>query len=84
MGKNWVRNQIRKQYKRDKHDEEYQFPMCHKCEQREFVVERHTDICKSLNKDIGQSVFGRNSPKCCPKRNEINRGVNNENSRRIY
>jgi hypothetical protein len=76
LSKNWIRNQIRKQYKRDKLDENYKFPMCHKCEECEFMKERHTDICKILNRDVGQSVFGRNSPKCCPKRDSNSKELN--------
>ena len=62
-GRWWSNNQRRKMYKNTKHDKEYKLPMCHLCDSCE------SNICVLTNKDVTQSVFGRNSPKICPKRN---------------
>ena len=58
---------------KQKHEETYGRPMCHLCEEcyldkskqhRGFV----THYCKLTGRDVGQSHFGMNSPRSCPKR----------------
>lgn len=55
-----------------KHEETYGRPMCHKCEDcyRDKSKKRdgYTYYCKVIGNDVGQSHFGLNSPRNCPKR----------------
>ena len=47
-------------------------PRCDTCNQREKRKNEkrdgYTSYCELLNRDVGQSAFGRNSPRECPLR----------------
>ena len=50
----------------------FELPRCDKCEQCYYAKSQthdgYTHYCILTGRDVGQSHFGMNSPKCCPKR----------------
>lgn len=67
---NW-KKRCKKNRKR-KHEEIYGKPMCHLCDDCHVgKSKKHNGItyfCSITENDVGQSHFGLNSPKDCPKR----------------
>lgn len=47
-------------------------PRCDKCDDcyndKSKKYDGNTKYCRLTGRDVGQSCFGKNSPKCCPKR----------------
>lgn len=47
-------------------------PRCDKCKECSYVKSQkhsgYTYICEITGNDVGQSHFGKNSPRTCPKR----------------
>lgn len=56
----------------DKHIQDYPYPMCCKCEEcitgKSKKHDGMTSYCRITGRDVGQSHFGYNSPRSCPKR----------------
>ena len=50
----------------------FELPRCNECEQCYYAKsqthDEYTHYCILTGRDVGQSHFGMNSPKCCPKR----------------
>ena len=57
---------------REHHERTYGKPMCHLCDECYFAKSKKgnwwTYYCKLTGNDVGQSHFGLNSPRNCPKR----------------
>ncbi len=71
MGWEWKKRC--KTHRKQQHEEAYGRPMCHLCNSCYIgQSKKHTGLthyCKITGNDIGQSHFGLNSPRNCPKRN---------------
>lgn len=54
------------------HEAGYSLPRCDNCIHSQHVKSKkhdgYTSYCELLNRDVGQSAFGRNSPRECPLR----------------
>lgn len=66
-------------------------PRCDRCEcsvhEKSKKNDGFTYYCKITGRDVGQSHFGRNSPRCCPKRKgntEMNRDFSCDTEECIY
>lgn len=61
-----------KDIKRENHEKTYGKPMCHLCDEcYRDRSKKHTGMtyyCRKTGNDVGQSHFGLNSPRNCPKR----------------
>lgn len=80
MGWEWKKRC--KARRKRQHEMDYVNPMCHLCEDcytgKSNKHEGNTKYCAITGNDVGQSHFGLNSPRNCPKRSFIDNSQQKE------